>query len=261
VAGAVIVTEVPVFLINLDGSGDRLASATAQLSAADFPAERIEAFDGRGRAVETLPGYDPRGALRHMGRPLRGGEVGCYLSHVAAARRVVESGAPMALVFEDDLALAPSGGETLRQALRCLQGYGGGWHLLNAGANRRKLTSLLALLPDGTRLERAHYFPMTTTALIWSRRGAQAFLAQPLRIDAPVDNHFRRWLTVTDEGLSLWPAPVGTSGADSLIDAGAGRRSRIAGRQALYGLTKQQRLWGQKLTAARHLLAARLRRD
>lgn len=253
-------TDVPIFLINLDGSRDRLVSAVGQLAAAGLSAERIPAFDGRNQPVNALPGYDPAAALRYMGRPLRGGEVGCYLSHLAAARRVVDSGAPIGVVLEDDLAITPAGGETLRQTLHWLEAYRGDWHLLNAGANRRKLTSLLAHLPDGTRVERAHYFPMTTTALIWSQAGAQAFLLQPLRIDAAVDNHFRRWLTATDLGLSLWPAPVTTTGVDSLIDAGAGRRSRIAGRDALYGLTKQRRLWGQKLTAARHLLAARLRR-
>ena len=91
------------FLINLDGSDDRLAGATALLNGIGLPFERLAAFDGRGIPADRLPDYDPQECRRRFGRHLSGGEVGCYQSHLAAARRFLASDARFGLVLEDDL--------------------------------------------------------------------------------------------------------------------------------------------------------------
>ncbi len=35
-------------------------------------------------------------------RPMKAGEIGCYLSHIAALKRIVRQNLPMAVIFEDD---------------------------------------------------------------------------------------------------------------------------------------------------------------
>jgi len=35
-------------------------------------------------------------------RPMKAGEIGCYLSHIAALKRIVRKNLPMAIIFEDD---------------------------------------------------------------------------------------------------------------------------------------------------------------
>ena len=62
------------FLINLDGSDDRLNSARAQLDQQGIAFTRVSAFDGRGLNLTEVRDYDEAHAVRYMGRKLKGGE-------------------------------------------------------------------------------------------------------------------------------------------------------------------------------------------
>ena len=242
----------PVYVINLEGSDARLASAAAQLSAAGLTFERVAAFDGRGLSVAEFPDYDPARARAYMGRPLRGGEIGCYLSHLDAARRIAAGPAPVAVVLEDDMSLPPEAGALLHELADWAGARVSDWDLINLGPNKHKIyTDLLTLGSGEHTVTRAHYFPMTTTGLMWSRTGAQAFVDTHETIFAPVDNFFRHWLTRTDRGLAVWPPLVRTTGAESEIDAAPRARSR-EDRHPFYGLIKQRRLLVDKLLALRH---------
>lgn len=242
-----------VYLINLDGSGDRLRSASRQLDDAGMVFERVPAFDGRALRVDEFPGYDPAGAMTYMGRPLRGGEIGCYLSHLDCTRRFLDSGADHGLVFEDDMRLMPGFAEGLGILSDWLTQHDD-WDLVNLGSPQHKIyTPVMGFQAAGKHhdLTRAHYFPMTATALIWSRRGAETFVGTHDRITRGVDNHFRHWLTRNDRGLAVWPPLVTTTGAQSDIEDGKGKRS-AKGRHPLYGLIKQRRQIVNKLIAWRH---------
>ncbi|KRW95547.1 glycosyltransferase family 25 protein [Paracoccus sp. PXZ] len=248
-------SDLPVYLINLDGSDERLRSASGQLNHAGQVFQRVPAFDGRKLRVDQFLDYDAGAALRYLGRPMRGGEIGCYLSHLDCARRFLASGAEHCIVLEDDMQLQPGYAEGVRKVLAWLGRQDLDWDLINIGANRHKIYTAIHEFDAGGQqhaLTRAHYFPMTTTALIWSRQGARAFVAEHGAIFAAVDNYFRHWLTRTDRGLAVWPPLVTTTGAESEI-AGAGRNRRSAeGRHPLYGLLKQRRLLTDKFIAWRH---------
>ncbi|MRX49878.1 glycosyl transferase [Paracoccus sp. S-4012] len=251
----------PVFVINLDGSDARLEAATRQLEAAGLPFERVPAVDGRGRDPSADPAYDPRRAWRFMGRPLQGGEIGCFRSHLAAAERFLQTGAPVGVVFEDDLLLMPGADEGLPALIERL-GREPGWDLVNIGPTRLKYASRLGMFDGGFRrfgLVRAHYFPMTTTGLIWSREGARRFLELGRSIHAPVDHALRDWLTRSGRGLAVWPAMVGDIRVESEITPGGApaRRGPGAERSLFYGLIKQRRLIPLKLIALRQRRAFR----
>lgn len=253
---------VPVYLINLDGSDDRLRSATAQLAAEGLAFERVPAFDGRALTRDQFPGYDHAAAMRYMGRPMRGGEIGCYLSHLDCARRFLATGAPVALVLEDDMKLLPGFAEALAQVLTHADRVRPGWEIVNLGAPGHKIfTPVHGFAVRGRRhaLTLAHYFPMTTTGLVWSRDGARAFVADHGRIFAPVDNYFRHRFTRRDTGLAVWPPIVTTTGAESEISPDRGPRRSAQGRHLLYGLIKQRRLLTDKLIAIGSRRAARRR--
>lgn len=249
----------PTFLINLDGSADRLQSATAQLDAAGISFERVPAFDGRNLTPSQFPDYDHEAAMRYMGRSMRGGEIGCYLSHLDAARHVVESGAKFGMVLEDDIRLLPGFAEAVEQVINWLDHSPNGWHLVNIGINRHKIYTVLETFTVANRphaITHAHYFPMMACGLIWTRAGAKAFVSNHLRITMPVDNYFRHWQVRENRGLAIWPPLVATTGAESDIDSGAGRREKLD-RHPLYGWRKQRRLFTDKAIALRHKLAAR----
>ncbi len=85
------------FLTNLDGSDDRLNSARAQLDQQGIAFTRVSAFDGRGLNLTEVRDYDEAHAVRYMGRKLKGGELGCYYSHLDCARRFLASDATSTL--------------------------------------------------------------------------------------------------------------------------------------------------------------------
>jgi len=246
------------YLINLDGSDARLESATRQLRAAGVEFTRVPAFDGRGLDVSQVADYDPRGAMRVMGRPLRGAEIGCYYSHLDCARRFLQGDAEHALVLEDDMQLAPGTHGALGAMLDWLGRNGVAWDMINVGARRAKYTSLL-MGTGGHELLKAHYFPMRATGIVWSRTGARSFVEGHRSITAPVDMFFRDWQCRTDRGLVVMPPLVTTTGAESEIDDGGGDKRGHGGRSVLYGLIKQRRLLRNRLRAIRHRLRWRQR--
>lgn len=83
------------YIINMKRSVDRRKYMEKQLNRYDIFYEIVEAVDGKAMSEETFRTYtdDPE-KLRS--------EVGCMLSHIAVYRRMVEKGAPYALILEDD---------------------------------------------------------------------------------------------------------------------------------------------------------------
>lgn len=248
-----------IFLINLDGSDTRLANATAALHAAGLAFTRIPAFDGRGKAPEDLPLYDAQATQRAFGRKMVGGEVGCFLSHRRAAEAFLASGAEFGLVLEDDLTVPEDAAGTLKALLAALDAGGAvkPWHVINLGRNARRVLTPLAAIPPRYRLIRAHYHPMTTTAILWNRAGAQAFIAGTGKlIDMPVDNWIQNWASKADCGLSLDPPVFAPIDGDSEIGGAQHRKGGAKG--ARYYFDKQRRLWRNKLHAMANALRFRL---
>ena len=94
------------FLINLDKSTERLASARFQLERNSIPFERVSAVMGAALDKrERMEKYDSIRALLANGKPLRDGEIGCSLSHCLVYKKMVEEGIDVALILEDDIVL------------------------------------------------------------------------------------------------------------------------------------------------------------
>ena len=243
-----------VYVINLDGSNERLETISGRLAEFGIAFERVSAVDGRGFDLATLSDYDADRAERYMGRSLVGGEIGCYHSHLKVAEAFLASDAPYALVLEDDALPLCNPVELLEKALPDLAKADPNWRLINIGNNKLKIATPIKQYQIGNHacdLVAAHYFPMTTSAIVWSREGARLFLQEHRKIFAPVDNYFRHWLTRTGHGYSFWPAPVTTTDAASQILAASGRARKANKRKWYYGLAKQFRLFQDKFIALR----------
>ena len=217
-----------VYLINLAGADDRLAAATTHLSKAGLNFSRIEAVDGRGKESRSFPQYNHSNAVRFYGRGLTSGEIGCYLSHLACIERFLESDNEHCLVLEDDVVFPVDGAQTLKFLIEALQqSSASDWELVNLGRRAKVFRSKIGNA-GGSAVFRAHYFPITTTALLWSRRGAEAFWATRDEISAPVDHFLRRFCCRRGGGIALDPPVVTNSGVESMIDQIAKTASNTA---------------------------------
>ena len=244
-------------VINLDDSTERLQSVDVQLKQQAIAYQRVPAFDGRKMSPYDCNLYNERKAIAYMGRSLLGGEIGCYLSHLKCAKKLLESNATYALVLEDDVKINCKLKEIIESFLEYAENEKDlDWDLINIGAKELKIYTELKEFTDGERtfkLHRAHYFPMTTTGLLWSRKGAQKFLENSNEIFAPVDNYFRYALTRSNKGLAFSPALVKTTGAESEIDSGnaATKKRRKTNRSPIYFYIKQKRLILDKVIAVK----------
>ncbi len=91
------------YLINLEKNRARLDNSKRQFDKENIPFSRIEAVNGWDMSDEEIAAvYDADAARRRYKYPLIKPEIGCYLSHIEAWRRIAESDEDGGFVFEDD---------------------------------------------------------------------------------------------------------------------------------------------------------------
>jgi len=99
---------VKTYLINLDRNPERLAFMRGQLEKLEMPFERYPAVYGKGlTAEERRKGFSRVRSFIASKKRLSEAEIGVAMSHVGVYRRMVKDQIPVALVFEDDVALGP----------------------------------------------------------------------------------------------------------------------------------------------------------
>jgi glycosyl transferase, family 25 len=97
--------SLPVFLINLDRSPERLASVTASLPDEGLRLVRVAGVDGKSVPPADWSSADEARFRRCHGRRMLAGEYGCYQSHLKALDAVIAASVPLALIAEDDIEL------------------------------------------------------------------------------------------------------------------------------------------------------------
>ncbi|WP_312793826.1 glycosyltransferase family 25 protein [Tianweitania sp.] len=163
-----------IFLINLDHLPDRLAFMTAQLESLGLQAERLAAVEGDKIDLSPYASYS-----------LRPGEVGCFLSHREAWRRLVASGAELALVLEDDVRLS----QDLPAVLQAAAKLGAGNHILKLDTSGRPIAveaNTLAAL-ERVRFARLCSEHTGTAGYIISAKAAGELLVRSTTFSEPVD--------------------------------------------------------------------------
>ncbi|MCG7222377.1 glycosyltransferase family 25 protein [Acinetobacter sp. AG3] len=249
--------KVKTYLINLDGSDERLARATEQLQAVNWEFERFSAYDGRGKDLSSFQDYDDALTQQTLGRRLLNSELGCYLSHYGCAQKFLASDADYLVVLEDDMKITADFKQSMDQVLAYLDRHQAlDWYLVNLAAKKKKLAKDITQLGDYS-LWHAYYFPIRGLGLIWSRKGAEAFIAQGKTIAMPVDIFFQTWLSKNGKGLGVWPAFVRPAGLDSdilgtIATQGISRKEK-ENRDHSYGFKKQKRMWRDRMYAFKHL--------
>ena len=90
-----------VFIINLDSRPDRLREISAELAKISLPFERVAAVDGQMVTLSTLVDHWRERIYLNFTKP-HPGAVGCWASHRAIWKKMIDENIDSALIFEDD---------------------------------------------------------------------------------------------------------------------------------------------------------------
>lgn len=226
------------YLINLDRSQDRLARVGSRLEQLNIAFERISAVDGNKLPAGELARLTQRNLFY---RPLYPGEVGCYMSHVAAMKLFLASSSRYALVLEDDVVLPDNLDEIVTAAIRLRETSTVGpeaWHVLKFQGQRKWHIPLAQILPGYELVEYGFSVPACTGAAIWNREGAQRFIDHFKGVARPVDCELQHPWELGLQIRSIYPSIVRPEGASTIGKRKQGRsnpflKSRYEARRIL----------------------------
>ena len=222
-----MIEQIPIFVINLSSSIERRSAIEKDAERLNIKLSIIDAIDGRLIKDHSDLGYSKQANRQEYGRLLTPGEIGCYASHLKAARSVLECNSPYAIVLEDDAKLD----QPFRDFLECAK------QIVNAMPETASLINICNTAPLKKRskniLARDQYFytlyetfefPTVARGLFWFRKGASNFVREGRTIAKPVDHYFKDWLTRQSGGYCLSEPVIGSHGFASDIGSGTGRK-------------------------------------
>lgn len=184
----------PIYLINLASSTERLAHADQQLNALGCRYQRLDAINGKQLSDEQIAAvYDARQNQKHFYVALSRGEIACYMSHRKAWQKLLDSDASAAIILEDDVVLSPQFAD-LNLVVNQLPDD---WDMLKlAQPFRPKKTHPLAKIGEFTLVDyRVDKPPMGACGYLISRSGATKLLSRK-QFFRPVDVDFQwQWET------------------------------------------------------------------
>lgn len=195
------------YLINLDGSDQRLSQSAARLAEQQIEFERIPAVLGRALSEqERLTNYSPELNKKQYYYPLSPAQIGCYMSHRKAWQKIADSDEPFGVVLEDDFVLPGD----LNKAVQALKDLEIEWDMIKlaAYANRDRPIEFKQTINDHFDLV-VHKKPMSGgAATAITKAAATKLLASTERFGRPCDTDIQYFWERGINVLSLMPYPV-----------------------------------------------------
>lgn len=241
--------DLPVFLINLDRSPERLAfmldqwGAFAHDKVPTTHLERVAGVDGTENVPAWLAPEFPKNG------PLTPGRIGCYASHMVVAQQIIGRGLPCALVLEDDVTLDS---DFVKVARRAVMESPAGWDIIHLSSHYKRAVVHVADIGPGRALVRHTRLPVNTAAYLISNAGARKLIAPRDRV-LPNDMDFRYAWRLDLEIYGVFPEPARQL-ENFASDIGP------APRHAVPSLAEQMRgvMWMSRKIGFRTLIRARL---
>lgn len=210
-------------VINLDRAPERLARITGQLAQVGLPFERLPAVDARAFTPEQQAALDVPAYRRKHGMEPLGGELGCYLSHVEAMRRLMASPADFALVLEDDVLVT----ERLPAALQGLVRHAPRWDMVKLSAVHSGTPQPVLEVAPGQQLAVMLSRCTGSSAYLINRRAAEVYARGLLPMSLPYDHVFDQGWRFGLKVRLLTPTPcIHDEDTASTIGTPAGTPSR-----------------------------------
>uniref|UniRef100_F1L0H0 Glycosyltransferase 25 family member n=1 Tax=Ascaris suum TaxID=6253 RepID=F1L0H0_ASCSU len=180
-----------IYLINLERRQERRQKMSEILKLMGIDHKLWRATDGKlleneefAADVVLLPGYeDP-----YYKRPMKTGEIGCFLSHYRIWRDVIDKSFERVIVFEDDLRFILNATNMLTELIEDLDHTALPWDLVYLG--RKRLESARENWVPGQRHLSTVGYSYWTLGYMLSQSGAKKLLkAEPLKKMIPVDEY------------------------------------------------------------------------
>ncbi|OCJ02708.1 glycosyl transferase [Rhizobium sp. AC44/96] len=224
------------YYINLERCPDRRLHMDAMLAAQGLKFRRVPAIDGSQLKL-PVAGFDEQGYKLRHGRKPNPFEIGCYLSHLACARELLETQKAYALILEDDLAFPADILELLSAALEDASS----WDILRLSTVNKGRKYIVKRLTAARGLAVSLTREKGSGAYIINRRAAAWITEQlnPMRL--PYDLAFDLEHFAGLKALFVAPVPVlQTADRHSFIQNGL-RQYRLPHRQRM--MVMPYRFW------------------
>lgn len=180
--------RIPVYLINLDRSVERLNAVIESAKEHEIDIRRVPAVDGRALTPEQWAEIDVPTFERINGKKVLPAEVGCYLSHLKCLEAIADGPDDVAVIIEDDVAFSPDFVPFVREL-----GKVDGWDLVKLTYHRA--AGYLKRLPvgDDRSIGRCLHGPLASgAAYAVTRQAARKYLTLFRPMVVPVDVELER---------------------------------------------------------------------
>lgn len=178
------ISTFPIYIISIARAHARLEKILNGASGLGLDLRPVEGIDGMNIPAAEWTDFNRRGFEWRNGRHALPGEYGCYASHIKALEIFLVTGAPMAVIVEDDAVFMPDFCERVK-AMAAIMPANSIVKLTShrhSGFKGRKTSSL------GDTLGRCIYGPQGSSACyLISRGGAEGFLKTARVMTLPFD--------------------------------------------------------------------------
>ena len=209
--------ELPVvYVINLGRNRVRLRAIAGRLDRLHLRWERIDAVDGREFGSLPWPHFNEFAYRYLWGKIPHPNELGCYLSHYRALRTFIASGAPFAVVAEDDAVFA----DDFEDVLAELVADATSWDVVKLESRHWGWPVTVNAMSNGRRLVAYTQRSTGAAAYLVDRIAAAAYIDRLLPMNVPYDHAFDQVWRFGLRMRGVLPRPAWTSDAESDIGYG-----------------------------------------
>jgi glycosyl transferase family 25 len=250
----------PSYIINLADNVTRLRNASRQMDAQGIPWSRVEGVNGWAMTeAEVAAVYARDENARRAKHPLVRPEIGCYLSHIEAWRRIAADTAhPGGFIFEDDFAAEP----TLRRAMELLSVGPPDWDVVKLFSFDRSPRMLSdAELGDGMRIGIPYRVPTCLIGYGITREAAARLSETATPFFRPVDEDMKFFWEKNLKITLVTPPPVRVGPQDAETGTISATRRTEAKRRRATDLFRVLRNVKYQLAYETRLRFHRLRGD
>jgi glycosyl transferase family 25 len=175
-------------VINLDRSPHRLAQIAKQLQQFNWAWERLPAADGKNLSLQDTQLIDTHSFHRKHGMQPLPSELGCYLSHVWAMQRFLETDKAFLLILEDDIQLGPD----IPDVIHGLMKQNHLWDVVMLSGVHRPMPLKVASVMPSYSLAIPLVKYAGSSCYLLHRSAAQAYLKDLLPMSLPYDHEYDR---------------------------------------------------------------------